>query len=116
MTDEYLPTQVRRQVYAKLMGKIDQKLLDRVRYVKQGEVEHLLSELNNIYFKAGSLSRHMLLDQLFENSLDKHEDITAYAASVDRLWDKLKACGHNGDETDKVFYLLKHIPEILVPL
>jgi hypothetical protein len=48
---------------------------------------------------------------LFENRLDKHEDLMAYISSVDRLWDKLVACGHKGDETDKVFYLLKHIPE-----
>lgn len=111
MDDDYLPPKVRRQVYSKLMSRIDQRLLDRVRHVKQGQVEQLLSELNDIYFKAGSLNRHRLMEQLLDNRLDKHEDLMAYISSIDRLWDRLKACGHPGDETDKVFYLLKHIPD-----
>lgn len=111
MGDQYLPPMIRRQVYSKLISKIDQRLLDRVRHVKQGQVEQLLSELNDIYYKVGSLNRHRLMEQLLNNSLDKHEDLMAYISSVDRLWDRLKACGHSGDETDKVFYLLKQIPD-----
>lgn len=114
MPEDYLPNPVRRQVYAKLMARIDQKLLDQVRHVRPGEIEQsLLSALNDVYYKAGtcSLNRHRLMDLLIDNTLDKHEDLKAYISFVERTWDRLKACGGKGDDSDKVFYLLKHIPD-----
>ena len=70
MSDEYCPREVRRQIYSKLIRKIDQRLLDQVRDVKQGEIEQLLSELNDLYYKAGSLNRHRLMDELFESEFE----------------------------------------------
>ena len=78
MSDNYLPKTVRRQVYSKLMAREDQKLLDQARHVKQGEVEHLLSELNNLYYEKGSLSRNRLMNKLFDNKLDDHQNLCPY--------------------------------------